>query len=326
MTVGEAVELGGRALGVSAHFLKVEPVAHIERLSTSPAFGNNIDTIAGGAPDGILDSPAGVVIGVAHAVEILRLATGAEDARDGLLVVEDDGAEVAVDTVVHVKHARAGTQLRVLVAATRDDVAGDCESRADVVATWLANDANRRREVFVQGGGEDGRHGVEGLGDETAADIQSLEVVAHVGGLLEDKVCIADGLEEGVWVGGTGSYVESDACDVQVELLCQGQEVTAGVQTGSKLLAQTAESCRVVGQDAQEELGIWVYLFNLVQLVGVVKGHLLDSLLCGVADIGLGLAGLSVDDARRIDPLTQHHLNLGFGCAVEASAECGEKT
>lgn len=328
MTVGEAVELGGRALGVSAHVLKVQPVTDIEDLRRSPLGGNAIDAIAGRAPDAVLDGFAGGVIGVdiARVGQVQWLGARLQDAGDRVLVVEHDGAEVTIDAVVKVKHVAHNAQLLVFNAATSNDVAGNGEGGADIVTTRFADDTDRWWKVVIQGNGQDGCHVVKGLGNEATANVQRLEIIPESSSLVEDKACVTNGLEEGVGIGGTGTNMEGNTYDVQVQLSCQSQKLTSRVKTGAKLQAQTAEGGRVVGQDAQEEFGIGEELFDLVQLIRVVKRHLLDSLFGGVANVGLGLARLSVDDARGINTQAQDHLDLGLGSAVKASAELSEET
>ena len=64
---------------------------------------------------------------------------------------------------------------------------------------------------------------------------------------------------------------------------------------------------------------------HLVQLVGVVEGHLLDAVRGRVADVRARLARLRVDDAGRVDAQLQDLVDLGLGGAVEARAERGQE-
>lgn len=86
-----------------------------------------------------------------------------------------------------------------------------------------------------------------------------------------------------------------------------------------------AQARRVVRHDAQEELGLGVELGDLVELVAVVKRHLLDADRPDEADVRVGLAKLGVDDALGGHPHGQHLLDLRLGSAFEAGAEGGEQ-
>ena len=61
VAVSEAVEASGRALGVSAHVLEVQPVTDIEKLGEGAGRGDDVDAVAGRAPDGVLDLGGRVV-------------------------------------------------------------------------------------------------------------------------------------------------------------------------------------------------------------------------------------------------------------------------
>lgn len=56
--VGESIKLGGRALSVGSHVLKVEPVTNIEDALEVSALANLVDAITSRAPDGVLDAIA----------------------------------------------------------------------------------------------------------------------------------------------------------------------------------------------------------------------------------------------------------------------------
>ncbi|KFY33055.1 hypothetical protein V495_08480 [Pseudogymnoascus sp. VKM F-4514 (FW-929)] len=158
--VREAVEAGSRALCVRAHVLKVQPIPHIQRLVEADALGDVIDAIACGSKDGVLGarwrrrrSDSAVHAAVACA----------EDLRDGVLVVEHDAGEVAVDPVVEVDHVAVIGPAWVGDCASRDDVACEREGGGDVVASWLGDDGDVRRDVLVEGFAQDGGHGFEVL-------------------------------------------------------------------------------------------------------------------------------------------------------------------
>lgn len=56
--VGESIELGGRALGVGSHVLKVEPVTNIKNAREMSALANLVNAITSRTPDGVLDAIA----------------------------------------------------------------------------------------------------------------------------------------------------------------------------------------------------------------------------------------------------------------------------
>jgi hypothetical protein len=335
MLVSETIEARSRALGVSAHVLKVKPIADINGVASQPLLGNAVDAVASRTPDRVLDrlGTGGAVValfgrrvarvreGVDAVVETVGAAARGQDLRDRMLVVEHDAAEVAVDAVVEVEHVALHVQGLVLDCAARDDVAGDRESRRGVVAARLGNDTDRWREVGVDGGGENGGHVVEGLGDKATTNIKSVRVESEGDGLIEDVASVGNSLEESTRVRGTGADVESNTSNVEVELLGQSKKFRSGVHVGTELLAQTAETLGVVREDAEVELCVREDGLDLVQLVAVVEGHLLDILLCSVTQVALGLARLRVNDARRVNACTQDQFDLRLAGTVEARSE-----
>lgn len=156
VSIAEPVELGSTALGVCTHILKVQPIAHIKSLSTSPGLRDAINAIAGRAPDGVFQRQLGGSVISGNCIRVVVVGSqgivlGLEDARDGVLVVEHDGAEVAVHAVVEVEHVAVYSESLVFDRAAGNNVAGDGEGGGNVVATGLADDAHAGREVFVQG-------------------------------------------------------------------------------------------------------------------------------------------------------------------------------
>jgi len=139
--VGETVEASSRALGVSAHVLEVKPVADINGVASKPLLGNAVDAVASRAPDRVLDrlgaacgsidllgrSVALVGERFGAVVEAVGTAARGEHLRDGVLVVEHDAAEVAVDAIIEVEHVALHIESWVLDSATCNDVAGDRE-------------------------------------------------------------------------------------------------------------------------------------------------------------------------------------------------------
>lgn len=342
MLVGETVEARSRALGVGAHVLEVKPVAYVNSVAGQPLLGDAVDAVAGRTPDGVLDrlangvsigavvalfsrSVAGVGKRVGAVVEAVRATAGREDLRDRVLVIEHDAAEVAIDAVVEVKHVVLHIQAGVFHCTAGNDVAGNRESRGSVVAARLCDDADRGREVSVNGCRKHAGHVVEGLGNKSATNVESVRVEAEGNGLIEDATRVGDSLEEGTRVRCTRTDVEGNASNVEVELFGQSEELRGGVHVSTKLLAQTAETLGVVRKDAEVELSVRENSLDLVQLVAVVKGHLLDILLGGVAQVALGLARLRIDDAGRVNTRLQDHLNLRLAGAIKASSKGGQE-
>ena len=324
VVVGEAVEARSRALGVRAHVLEVEPVVDVQDLGEGARRGDHVDAVAGGAPDGVLDHGRGVVAGASDIVQ--DVVAVLQDAWHGVLVVEDDAREVAVDAIVHVEHVGRGAERGVGHGAARDHMAGQREGRGNEVPAGLADDAHRGREVLVQGSGEDRGHGLERLvACEATADVERVHGEAQGSSLVEDEAGVLHGLDEGLGVGGTGADVEGHADHVQFQLLSKLEELAGAVHGGAELLAEAAQAGRVVGQDAEVQLGVGGDLLGLVQLVGVVEGHLLDASVGSIAQVALGLARLGVDDAGRINTHLQDGLNLVLRGAVEAQSQLGEK-
>jgi hypothetical protein len=298
MSVGKAVELSGRALGVCAHVLKVKPVADVKNGVEASAVSDAIDTVAGRAPNGVLEalthrggfSGGGLEEG---------LARSAEDLGSGLLVVEHDVGEVSIDTVVDVEHVALAIESRVLNGAASDDVAGNGESRSNIVATGLGDDLDAavRREEFVESATKDVGHSLKSVATEATTNVKGAHGETKVACLLEDSMGVANGLEEGKRVGGTRANVEADANNVETKVLGQAEESLGGVHGSTELHAEAAQGLAIVGHDAEEELGSWVELGDLVELVGIVKGHLLDAHRLDVSDVRVSLTGLGVDDA-----------------------------
>ena len=139
--------------------------------------------------------------------------------------------------------------------------------------------------------------------------------------LIKDVACIGDSLEERTRVRRTRANVEGNAGDVETECFGQSEKLGSGVHVGTKLLAQAAETLRVVREDTEVELCIRGESLDLVQLVAVVKGHLLDVFLGGVAEVALSLARLGIDDARRVDARAQDKLDLRLAGTVKARSK-----
>lgn len=298
VSVGETVELSGRALGVGTHVLKVQPVADVKNGVEASAVSDAINTVAGRTPDRVLEALAH---GSGFSSSSLKegLSGSAEDLCDGLLVVKHDVGEVSVDTIVDVEHVTLAIKSGVLNGAAGDDVAGNGESRGNIVTAGLGDDFDVavRREEFVESATEHGGHGLKSVATEATTNVEGAHGKAKVAGLLENGMGVANGLEEGKRIGSTRANVEADSNNVETKVLGESEKTLGGVHGSTKLHAEAAQGLAVVGHNAEEELGSWVELGDLVELVGIVKGHLLDAYRLDVSDVRVGLAGLGVDDA-----------------------------
>lgn len=324
--VGEAIELRGRALGVRAHLLKVEPVADVERLGELGALGDAVDAVAGRAPDRVLDALGGDArlrgLGVVE-----RLSVAAQDLGNGVLVVKHDVGKVAIHTVVDVEHVALAAERFVLDIAAGNHVAGNGKGRCDVVSAGLGNNVDARGggEVLVESAGQDTGHDLETGARKAAADIKGAHVEAVVLALLEDNVGVTDSLVEGHGVGRARAHVEADANNVEAKLLGEAEEALGGVHGSTKLHAETADAGGIIGDDAEEEVSLGEVLGNLVELVGIVKGHLPDASGLDVAHVRVGLARLGIDDAVGGVAEGEDLVNLRLGGAVKAGAEGREE-
>ena len=323
MVVGESIEASSTALGVSSHLLKVEPVTSVEQARQFDALGDNINSIAGRAPDGVSD--------ILRSRRVRRTRLGSlrgtgENLGNRVLVVENDIREIAVDAVVQVQHeCVTGGIHRVGDITTRDHVGCQGVSGGYVVATGLGNDTNVRWEVGVHGFAENACELLETVLAEAAADIQSVEFVADLCCVIEDHARILDGFEECARVLGTRSNVEADSDNLEVQFVSKLEERTSLVHGSTELHAQPAQAGRVIGQDAKVELRIGESGFDFVQLIGVVKSHLLNANLGSVAQVGLGLAGLRVDDAAGINARLKGEIDLRLGGTVETISKLGHE-
>lgn len=323
MRIREAIESGSGALCVGAHILKVQPVTDIKGVVEADALGDVINSIARGAENGVLGPPGNGLRGGDAAVEGAVACT--EDLSDRVLVVEHDAREVSIDAVVEVDHVAVLGGVGVGHGAARDDVTGEREGGGNVVASWLGDDGDVSGDVLVEGFAEDRGHGFKVLAGEAAADVDGLEGEALGGGLVHDGAGVADGFEEGERVAGAGADVEADTYDVEAQLLGEREELDGSIQRSSELHAEAAQAGGVIGDDAEEELRVWEELLDLVQLVGVIESHLLDSAIGCVSHVRLGLAWLSVDDPSWVNAHLQDLLDFGLGGTVKPGSQLSEK-
>ena len=337
VVIREAVEARGRAARVGAHVLEVEPVADVERAAAETgALGDAVDAVARWAPERVRRGAAGPFVAGSVALVLLVVAavvaadaTGGlvegQDLRHGVLVVEDDAGEVAVHAVVEIEHVVCLARVRVAHVTAGDHVAGERVRRRDEVATRFAEDTHGRRKVGVNSLAERGSHGLEQVARKATANIKVAKLVTDGGRLVENAARILHGFDEGRRIGGARANVEADAHHVEAKLAGEREQVRSAIERGAKFEAEAAERRGVIGEDAEVQLGVGEQGLDLVQLVGIVKGHLLDTLFGGVANVRAGLARLRVNDASRVNAQVEHLIDLGLRGAIEAGAERGEQ-
>jgi len=324
VVIGKSIEASGTALGIRAHVLKVEPVAGVQQARQIDALGDDIDAVTGRTPDRVRD----VLQSRRAWSPRLGVVSGREqDLRDGVLVVEDDVRKVAVHTVIEVEHVRIPRGIQwVWNIAPRNDVGCQSKGAGNVVAARLGNDADARGEVGLQRVTQVARELLEGLLAEAAAHVERVQFMANLGSLVEYDTGVLDRLQESAGILGARSNVEAHTNNLEVEVVGQLEQLRSHIHGGTELHAQPAEAGGVVGQNTKVELCIREGGLDLVQLVGIVKSHLLDADLLSIAQVGLRLAGLSVDDAAGIDARLKSQIDLRLGSTVESVAKLGHKT
>ena len=321
--ISEAVEAGSRALSVRAHVLKVEPVPDIQGVVEADRLSDVINAIASRPEDAVLDP---ILRLARRELVVNRTLASAKHLRNRVLVIKHDAREVAVDPVVEVDHVTLLARSWAWHCAARNDVAGQGECGRDVVAAWLSDHVDVDWDVLVESLAENNSHGLEVLAGEAASDIDGVHLVSEGLGLVHDGARIANCLEESQWVSSTRSDVEADSDNVQAKLLGDGKQLNGRIQRSAKLHAETAQAGCVIGDNADEQLSVWEELLDLVELIGVIECHLLNSVGGGVADVGVGLARLSIDNAVWGGAHFKNLLDLGLGSTVETGAQSGEQT
>lgn len=322
MRVREPIESRGGALGVSTHVLKIEPITHIKSLIKANALRDAVNAITGWSPDGILNAVS--IVLSCNGVIKGTIAIG-KDASDGILMVEHDAGEISIEAVVEVKHVRLLSSGWILDSTTSNDMSGQGESICDIVASGFANDVDVRWNILVEGVAKHTSHLLKSLGAESTSDIKGVKHKAMVGSLLKNGMGILNRFHESERIRGSRSDMEANTNDIEGQFLGQGKEVIGGVHGCSKLQAQTTQAGRIVGRDSQKELGLREELLDLVELIGVIKCHLLDALRSRVADIRICLARLCINDAVRLNICLENLFNFGLGGTVETSPELCQK-
>lgn len=221
-------------------------------------------------------------------------------------------------------------QLRLGDLPPGDDVRRELKRLRDKVSPRLGDDPDVlpvavEGEELVQALPQADGEALKVLVAEAAADVEQVEAVADVLCRVEDLLGPADRVAVEVRVGASGPDVEADADDVEAQPLRLLEQRPRLGQRGAKLVAEPAQAAAVVGEDAEDELGVGVEPDDLVELVGVVKRHHLDVVLGGVADERAGLARVRVDDPAGRHAEREHERDLGVGGAVETRPERGEQ-
>lgn len=87
----------------------------------------------------------------------------------------------------------------------------------------------------------------------------------------------------------------------------------------TKLCAQLANTMTIISQYTQNQLGIRMQQFNLVQLICIIKSHLAYILTGGKLDMRRLLGRIRVDDLLRLNSQIQHSLYLAFTGAIKSN-------
>lgn len=202
-----------------------------------------------------------------------------EDLGNRVLVIKHDARKVAIDSVVDVSHVAGGFDRGIINGTASNDVARNGEGGGNVETARLGNDidATSRGKILGQSTVKDASHLLKGLAGEATANVESSQVKSVGASLLEDGVGVGNGLVEGCGIGSARSHMEAHADDVEAQLLRQGKEALGSVHGGTELHAETAQARGVISHDAKEELSAGEQLGDLVELISIVKGHLLDT-------------------------------------------------
>jgi len=175
----EAVEGAGSGGGVSTHTLKDQPFSNFE-FGKKDFLGDEIERVASGSED------VGEVVGGFSVV-------GRQGDGHGVLVVEEDAVERAIDSVVDVVANHLSASVDIVRDTARVNVGDEGHSGGGEVASRFSNDSDVRREKLVQEGGDDlgdlGEGWVMLVGSrESSSNIQEGEVETIGGAEVEDRL------------------------------------------------------------------------------------------------------------------------------------------
>ena len=158
-------------------------------------------------------------------------------------MVEDDAAEVAVHTVVKVKHV-AGLAARFVTHITASDhIAGERVRRGNEVSPRLAQDAHGWREILVHHVAQHDGHVLEKIASEAATDVEMAHLIPNIGRLVENMAGVADSLDEALWIRSAGTDMKAHTDHVQAEVAGQGKQRGSIIQGGTEFEREAAERC-----------------------------------------------------------------------------------
>ncbi len=193
----------------TSHVLKIKPIPDIQHSRKGTAGGDAIDAITCRPPDGILGPGLGRMLGW-H-----ELVASSKDSSHGMLMVEHDAREIAVDAIVDVQHVRPPSRRGILERAPRNDVARQPKGPRHIVPSGFADDAHVRGEVIVQRRTDDRGHQLKGVVAESTPDVERTHVEADQSRLVEDVTRISDRLDEQIRIRRAGTDMEADAHHLQ---------------------------------------------------------------------------------------------------------------
>ena len=311
----EAVEVGHGGGGVGAHVGEEEPVADVEE-GHGDVLADAVERVAGGPKDGAGDDGAGGELG---------RAGREEGARERVLVVKEDAVEAVVDAVVDVVEDLDDVAVVVGDDAAAVDVGDERVGAGGKVAPGLGDEAGAARELRehgeeVHGDVVDGR-GRGLVAEEAAADVEERHLEAVLPPEAEDGERVRRGGGVRGRVGAAAAHVVADADDAQAELGGGREETRHAREVRTKLAAEAAERVRVVGDDAQHQLGLGVDLRHLEQLVLVVKGHAPHAEPLRVGNLRGHLARVRKDYALRCNAQRRDAVHLVAARTVKARPE-----
>ena len=119
--------------------------------------------------------------------------------------------------------------------------------------------------------------------------------------------------------------MEGNPYNFKAECLSGLEQIEGTTERCTEFIAETAEGRRVVRKNPEEKFGLRKESLDLVELVYIVKGHLLDALSASVTDVRDSFARLSIDDSGRLHTEREDLVDFGFGRAVKASSQCSQK-
>ncbi len=115
--------------------------------------------------------------------------------------------------------------------------------------------------------------------------------------------------------------------DIETKLSCGLQQPGTAGKRCAELETETAERFAIIGKDTKNKLGVGMGTLGLVQLIGIIESHHVDSLLGSSTDERSRLAWVGEDNPirRRVGWQRQHLSDLGGRSTVKGGTEKGEE-